>query len=57
MSKTKYIPDNCNVPLSGKGARRCKYAAIVETRDGRMVCGHHAKMIADDLDRHDPPPP
>ena len=47
MSETKHIPDNCNIPLSGSGFRRCKFAGIVETDDGRMVCGQHAKSIAE----------
>jgi len=48
MTATKHIPANCDRPLSGSGLRRCKWAGIVETEDGRMVCGHHAKMIAED---------
>jgi len=48
MSETKHIPANCDMPLSGRGDRRCKWAGIVETEDGQMVCGHHAKLIAGD---------
>ena len=48
MSETKRIPANCDMPLSGRGVRRCKWAGIVETEDGRMVCGHHSKMIAEE---------
>jgi hypothetical protein len=48
ISEPKHIPANCDMPLSGSGVRRCKWAGIVETEDGRMVCGHHAKMIAED---------
>jgi hypothetical protein len=49
VSESKRIPANCDMPLSGRGGRRCKWAGIVETEDGRMVCGHHAKMVAEDL--------
>jgi hypothetical protein len=48
ISEPKHIPANCDMPLSGSGVRRCKWAGTVETEDGRMVCGHHAKMIAED---------
>ena len=54
MSETKYIPANCNMPLSGRGDRRCRWAGTVETEDGRMVCGHHAKVIADEADKAHP---
>ena len=56
MSKNKYIPANCDMPLSGRGDRRCKWAGTVETEDGRMVCGHHAKMFTDEADKHHPRP-
>lgn len=49
ISESMQIPANCDMPLSGRGARRCKWAGIVETEDGRMVCGHHAKMVAEAL--------
>ena len=49
MAETKHIAANCDMPLSGTGGRRCKWAGIVETKHGRMVCGHHAKMIAEAL--------
>ena len=48
MSESKHIPANCDMPLNGSGGRRCKWAGIVETEGGRMVCGHHAKMITGD---------
>ena len=51
MSETRQVPANCNMPLTGKGDRRCRWAGTVETEDGRMVCGHHAKVIAADLDK------
>jgi hypothetical protein len=49
ISETKHIPANCDMPLTGRGGRRCKWPGIVKTVDGRMVCGHHAKMIAEGL--------
>jgi len=57
MSETKHIAANCNMPLSGRGDRRCRWAGTVETEDGRMVCGHHAKVIADEADKAHPRPP
>ena len=56
MYVPKHIPANCDAPLTGKGDRRCKFAGIVETADGRMVCGHHARLIAADIDKHGPRP-
>ena len=53
MSETKLIPANCDMPLSGRGGRRCRWAGIFETEDGRMVCGHHARMIAEELVERD----
>lgn len=49
ISEPKHIPANCDMALSGSGFRRCRWAGIVEIEDGRMVCGHHAKMIAEDI--------
>lgn len=49
ISESKHIPANCDMALSGSGFRRCRWAGIVEIEDGRMVCGHHAKMIAEDI--------
>ena len=57
MSENKFIPDNCDIPLMGRGDRRCKKAGTVETKDGRMICGHHAKMIADEIIEERPGPP
>lgn len=41
------IPPNCGEPIGRTKNRKCPNRGVVLLPDGRLVCGQHAKMIAE----------